>query len=345
MSVVRQKKRVTPLAGTILLAIAVVVGVSVWVLTDPKSTTADAVRTGGLAGASVVALYALWLNDRRRKVEEARQEIERGRHELESFRAERDLERVADERFAKSIELLGHEAEQVRVGAMHALAGLARGRPEYTQTVLDIVCSYLRRPFDLEDGAPSERVVRLNAQQVLTGLLPDRDATESYDLDLTGAALSRFDLSGKRIGELTLREATLGRSTILESAHITGSCWLTRATLQGPLEMAGARVDGRAWFSGTTLKQAADLERVTFGGDVAFSATFQATMSLRDARFEAALDLRNATFRHHADLRVAGEPSEVRFGDTRVGTGKDVQLPEGWTLEEERDGGFVIERG
>ena len=96
---------------------------------------------------AVVALYALWLNDRRRRVEERRQEVERQRHELELQRSDADRTRVADERFAKAVELLGNDADQVRVGALHALAGLARNREEYRQTVRDVLCSYLRRPF------------------------------------------------------------------------------------------------------------------------------------------------------------------------------------------------------
>ncbi|MGH3672031.1 MAG: hypothetical protein ACRDSH_15590, partial [Pseudonocardiaceae bacterium] len=123
-------------------------GVTAALLTlDPATSKSDAVRTGGLASAAIVALYALWLNDRRRKVEESR-------HELERRSNEQDRERVADERFARAVELLGHEADQVRVGALHALAGLARSRPSYTQTVLDVVCSYLRRPFDHPGSRP-----------------------------------------------------------------------------------------------------------------------------------------------------------------------------------------------
>src|SRR5687767_1510331 len=79
------------LVGTLLLVI------------DPGAPKNEAVKTGGLAGGAVVALYALWLNDRRRKVEEARQE-------LESQRIEHDRSRVADERFARAVELLGHDA-------------------------------------------------------------------------------------------------------------------------------------------------------------------------------------------------------------------------------------------
>src|SRR3954468_130679 len=122
------------LLASVLAAIAVTVAtVVVLLLVEPKLSKAEAVKTGGLAGGAVVALYALWLNDRRRRTEEAR-------HQLES-------DKVADERFARSVEMLGHEAEQVRVGAMHSLARLTEAEPRYKHTVLDVLCAYLRRPF------------------------------------------------------------------------------------------------------------------------------------------------------------------------------------------------------
>ena len=178
----------SPLAWTFLASVVLLAGVGGWLLTDPATSRSDALKTGGLAGGAIVALYALWLNDRRRRVEERRQDIERQRHELESQRAELDRERVADERFAKAVELLGNAADQVRVGAMHALAGLARSRPSYTQTVLDVLCSYLRRPFDVEEDTKPEPepdpererelTVRLTAQRLITDLLPARDADD-----------------------------------------------------------------------------------------------------------------------------------------------------------------------
>src|SRR3954471_9510571 len=106
----------------------------VLLLVEPELSKAEAIKTGGVAGGAVVALDALWLNDRRRRTDEAR-------HELESDKA-------ADERFARSVELLGNEADQVRVGALHALVWLADSTPRYKQTVLDVLCAYLRRPFD-----------------------------------------------------------------------------------------------------------------------------------------------------------------------------------------------------
>jgi hypothetical protein len=238
----------SPLAWTFVLATVLLIGVGGWLLTDPATSHSDALKTGGLAGGAVVALYALWLNDRRRRVEERRQDVERKRHELESKRAEQDRERVADERFAKSVELLGHDADQVRVGALHALNGLARSRPEYTQTVLDVLCSYLRRPFDHkryevgldrkerelkvdETDVENELQVRLTAQRLIVGLLPEADdlSATSYQLDLTGATLEYFDISKRRIGSLFLRYASLHSSTNLSGSVFTGDAYFTGA--------------------------------------------------------------------------------------------------------------------
>ena len=128
------------LQASVVGALSALLLVTGWLLTDPGVSKGDALKTGGLAGGAILALYGLWINDRRRKTEEDRKDTE-------VSRTQQDRERISDERFAKAIELLGHEADQVRVGALHALAGLAQSRPAYTQTVLDVLCSYLRRPF------------------------------------------------------------------------------------------------------------------------------------------------------------------------------------------------------
>jgi len=72
----------------------------------------------GLAGGAIT----LWLNDHRR------------RHNQQELAQERD--RIEEERFARAVELLGHDRAAVRVGAMHALAGLATAAPPRTQTVV-----------------------------------------------------------------------------------------------------------------------------------------------------------------------------------------------------------------
>ncbi|MCR6486932.1 hypothetical protein M8542_29295 [Amycolatopsis sp. OK19-0408] len=334
----------SPLAWTFAASLVLLVGVGGWLLADPGTSRSDALKTGGLAGGAIVALYALWLNDRRRRVEERRQDIERQRHELESLR-------VADERFAKAVELLGHAADQVRVGALHALAGLARSRPEYTQTVLDVLCSYLRRPFtrpepDAENPEPErELTVRLTAQRLITDLLPARDAEgPPYDLDLTGATLEYFDLSGKLVGGLLLRYASLHSSTNFSGCRFTGRVYLTAAgtadgRLVGYFRCRGAVFESHAWFSGTSFHEDADFTDTEFAG----RTTFKDAVFAKDAVFSGVvasgeLDLRRTSFGGQADLRFATLPASVSLYNTKVAAEKELRLPAGWTGEELRDG-------
>lgn len=345
----------SPLAWTFLASVVLLAGVGGWLLTDPATSRSDALKTGGLAGGAVVALYALWLNDRRRRVEEGRQDIERRQHELESQRAELDRERVADERFAKSVELLGHAADQVRVGAMHALAGLARSRPEYTQTVLDVLCSYLRRPFtrpgpDSEDPEPErELTVRLTAQRLITELLPPRDADgPAYDLDLTGAMLEYFDLSGKLIGGLLARHATLQSSTNLSGCRFKRRVYFTAAgtadgRLAGQFRCRGAVFESHAWFSGTAFAENADFTSTEFAGRTTFKdAKFAKDAVFTDVVASDSLDLRRTSFGGQTDLRFASLPEAVSLYNTRVLAEKSVELPDAWTVEELRDGDLRI---
>lgn len=305
----------SPLLWTLIASVVLLCGVGGWLLTDPATSRSEALKTGGLAGGAVVALYALWLNDRRRRVEEARQMIEQQRHDV-------DRERISDERFAKSVELLGHEADQVRVGALHALAGLARTRSEYRQTVLDVLCSYLRRPFthgryDGKDSTPEqerELQVRLTAQRLVRDLLPPSDVDgPGPDLDLTGAVLEYFDLSRRRIGGLLLRHASLYSSTNLSGCVFTGQAYFTAAgtgpgRLVGVFRCRNATFLDRAWFSGTAFS-----ERATFS----------------DTAFKGLTTFKGASF-----------GKEVLFDGATFSDSAEVQLPDGWKLEPQ-NGGYV----
>lgn len=242
--------------ATVLLAAGLFGLVTGWLLVEPNANRGEALKTGGLAAGAVVALYALWLNDRRRRTDEARHE--------------HDRERVSDERFARAVELLGDEADQVRVGALHALAGLARVERRYAQTVLEILCSYLRRPFDMAGGDRHERVVRLTAQRLIRDLLPTvgTEGAEAYHLDLTGAELAYFDISERVVGTLTMRSAVLHESNSLWGCQIRGSAWFTAARSPGILHAHDTAFHRKAWFSGFTATGPVRLARSTFAGPV-----------------------------------------------------------------------------
>lgn len=353
----------SPLALTFALSALLLIAVTAWLMTDPATSRSDALKTGGLAGGAVVALYALWLNDRRRDVEERRQDIERKRHELETLRTDRDRERISDERFAKAVELLGNSADQVRVGAMHALAGVARSRPDYVQTVLDVLCSYLHQPFvhpkrgpEDEEVAdlPAENVqqqrelqVRLTAQRLIVSLLPEAGeaAAPSYDLDLTGAVLEYFDLSGHKVGELLMRYADLCNSTNLSDCEITGRAYFTAAKtetgrLSGRFYCQRTIFHDRAWFSGVRFEANADFEGTTFTGEANFkNAVFGEDVSLRGTKFGSTLNMRETEFTGHTNLMFASAPKSVDLYNTFADAKQVLELPPNWkpeTVDDER---------
>jgi hypothetical protein len=336
---------VVTLASAIVVFAATVVLLLVF---DHRVTSADAVRTGGLAGGAIIALYALWLNDRRRRVEE-------GRHDLERESNEQDRERVADERFARAVELLGHETDQVRVGGLHALAALARNRPSYTQTVLDVLCSYLRRPFERpgppsetassevarDDAVDREHQVRLTAQRLIGQLLPAAEAVgEAFpDLDLTAAVLDYLDLSGRGMNHLVFRDARLHGTTRFVGARIDGDATFTRASGLGRLDFADAEFGGRCGFHYLTAADRVSFENVRFNQGVAFlHGEFNGPATFLNCTFDKSLDLRQTAFRSDLDLRAA-MPSPVRPGAAgmTVSTDHEVRLPEGWTVQTETD--------
>jgi hypothetical protein len=323
------------LQASVMGAISALLLITGWLLTDPGVSKADALKTGGLAGGAILALYGLWLNDRRRHTEEARQNTE-------SSRMRQDGDRISDERFAKSIELLGHDADQVRVGALHALSGLAQSRSSYTQTVLDVLCSYLRRPFThpsyvdrpddpdqakprekgKQDPGPAysaeelavldrERQVRVTAHRLIAGLLPGSDTDEPvlYDLDLTGASLEYLDLTGRRIGKLTAR----------------------RARLHGISRLSGMRADQPAVFSDAVFCGVTDL----------YAARFDGGLSLMGAEFGGRWRVPHATVRTFVDLRTAA-PKE-QYGVLTVADETEVKLGDdtGWALQSEQTAGIT----
>ncbi|GAB2996881.1 pentapeptide repeat-containing protein [Saccharothrix stipae] len=337
----------------VLGAVGVFLLVTGWLFaTDPNAPKHEAIKTGGLAGGSVVALYALWLNDRRRRTDEERHRIEHQRQQLENERAGHDRSRVADERFARSVELLGHDAEQVRVGAMHALAGLARSRAEYAQTVLDVLCAYLRRPFDVtregEEVVRDDREleVRLTAQRLIAELLPPADVAGAprYNLDLTRAYLEYFDISHRQVGDLVLRAARLRESNSMHHAVVHGGAWFTDGLSHSRLYLHDVVFHGKAWFSRFACTDTADFTATRFLGPNKFAGSaFTGAVSFEGGEFAEPADFEGAEFTGGANLRLA-EPVRARTQGMRLSLEHENALPDGWVVERRGDDGLGLVR-
>lgn len=360
------------LLGTLVGAAGILATVTGWVRLADESSLSDALRTGGLAAAAAAAFYALWLADRRRKIDEDRQDIERRRHDLETQRqsleqarqhmenqrVQHDRERSSDERFARSIELLGNPADQVRVGAMHALAGLARSRSEYTQTVLDVLCAYLRRPFDhahyarlrgatdVEESieADRERQVRLTAQRLIGELLPQsgNGRGPTYDLDLTGATLEYFDLSERVVGQLTARSVNLYEANAFGGMEIYGDAWFTSAHSWGKFIAQGTTFHKRAWFSNFEADQLVDFKQSKFDGVTKLAqAKFAGKVVLRGSKFAQPVDLNHSTFQGGLDMTSAATAKADTYGMS-VALDMKNELPQGWVVDRKEDGTGLV---
>ncbi|WP_331724100.1 pentapeptide repeat-containing protein [Streptomyces rubiginosohelvolus] len=215
---------------------------------------------GVVAGAG--ALVALVVAYRRQRVDEA------GAH--------REATRLHTERFSQAVDKLGSDSHAVRLGGVHALAGLADDAPDDSlrQTCIDVLCAYLRLPFSPDPG----------------------DLPDSFP-DGTSPSEERRDAhQDKKDRYRALREV---RHTILrligEHYRIpkgTHRSWqgcnldLTGVTIDGAMDFSGATFsNGDVTFAGATFSGGrVDFRGATFsGGSVDFSAaTFSGSYVLFD---------------------------------------------------------------
>ncbi|MFD4034749.1 pentapeptide repeat-containing protein [Streptomyces sp. NPDC058637] len=207
---------------------------------------------GVVAGAG--ALVALVVAYRRQRVDEA------GAH--------REATRLHAERFSQAVDKLGSDSPAVRLGGVHALAGLADDAPtqDLRQTCIDVLCAYLRLPFSPDPGD-------------LPDPLPDGSSPTEERRDTHQDKTDRYH---------ALREV---RHTILRliGDHYriprgTHRSWqgcnldLTRVTIDGDMNFCGATFSGGiVSFHGATFSDGkVPFTRATFsGGEVSFAdATF-----------------------------------------------------------------------
>ncbi|MGW1194215.1 pentapeptide repeat-containing protein [Streptomyces sp. NPDC002559] len=235
------------------------------------------VAFGVVAGAG--ALVALVVAYRRQRVDEA------GAH--------RESTRLHTERFSQAIDKLGSDSPAVRLGGVHALAGLADDAPtqDLRQTCIDVLCAYLLLPFAPdpgEDPAHQEehhRFLALRAvRHTILRLIGDHyrrpqgthRSWQGCDLDLTGAVIDgNMDFTGA--------EFSSGRVKLMGANFSDGMVIFDRATFSGGTvafmltEFSGSRVSFRnATFSDGVVV----FDRATFS---------DGTMDFYEAKFSGSL--------------------------------------------------------
>ena len=205
-------------------------------------------------------------------------------------------DRTLNERFATAADRLGSDKPPaVRLAGVYAMAGLADDWPENRQTCVDILCAYLRLPYDPDpgdDAAPEERAayranreVRHTIIRLIARAICDPDAAVSWqglNLDFTGVVFDGGDFTGAGSpADGQLRGAEFSGGTVnFSGAEFSGGT----VNFSGA-EFSGGTVSfGGAEFSGGTVS----FDGAKFsGGTVDFSgAKFSGgTVSFTGAEF------------------------------------------------------------
>lgn len=266
-----------------------------------------------VAGAG--ALVALVVAYRRQKIAEAD--------------SAHDRTRVFNERFTTIAAQLGDAQPAVRLAGVHAVAGLADDWRANTQTCIDVLCAYLRMPYEPDpgEGAPTAHRLEFRANQqvrhtivrVVTAHLRDgaKVSWQGLDLDFTGVAFDGGDFSGARFssGTVSFTDGQFwghvgffgadfsGARVSFDQAEFSGGAVVfTDARFsEGTVSFTGAQFSGgtvsfdQAEFSGAT---------VSFGGGpdpsrrLPFEAEFSdGTVSFKGAKFSGGeVDFKGAKF-------------------------------------------------
>ncbi|MFI6741223.1 pentapeptide repeat-containing protein [Nonomuraea sp. NPDC050451] len=326
-------------------AVVVAVGVTAWWLmsglpplkgAEAATAQIEIVRTALAAGAGAGAAITLILAFRRQR-----------HHEVVAASTEHDAsERRVTELYTKAVEQLGNDQAPVRLGGLYALERLARDTPVLSQTIVDVICAYLRMPYI----PPPERGERIRAAQRAArakdaahlGVAVGRDPHEELQVRLTAQRTlanllryvpapsrrwlrrcrtepnpwhwpaTRLDLTGATLVDFDLRDCHIGEARFSD-ATFTGTNWFDGAIFTAPVQFDGATFTGTAGFHRVTFTRTAWFHEAAFTGTTGFEeVTFADTAWFGKVTFAGFTAFSEATFTGTAGF------DRANFTDTAV---------------------------
>jgi Pentapeptide repeats (9 copies) len=183
---------------------------------DPLDVIKTTITVAGFVGAVLVGVYGY-----------RKQQLAEG----DARRA--DAEQLA-QRYTTAADQLGHEKAAVRLAGVYAMARLADDWIEQRQVCIDVLCAYLRMPYEPDPASEKhregEREVRLTIIRIIRDHLQDPDPSApttwcGRDLDFTNATFDggRFDGAKFTGGKVSFDNAKFtGGEVAFEGAKFTG---------------------------------------------------------------------------------------------------------------------------
>ncbi len=342
-----RKRVVTPwlwaligLVGALLVVFALVVGPWLFTRFPHEGITAEQelkakndVRTTlvqALAGLAVAGgLVVTYRTYRHNRIEQDRT-FQQNRIEQDRTYQLRQAEQV-NELYTRAVEQLGHEEAPVRLGALYSLVHLAQANPDRRQTVVDVLCAYLRMPYAPPESAESadvvagegpsghrdqpgraskrdpaqERQVRLTAERLVSEHVRRPDGVSGEDAQHVAPSPDEsywpnisLDLTGAFLIGLNLSMASVVDARFTGATFSTANASFVWATFTGDAWFDGATFTGNALFMEATFTGVdASFKEVTFGGDAWFNmATFTGDAWFNMATFTGDARFDRATF-------------------------------------------------
>jgi hypothetical protein len=286
--------------------------------TDQDRAGLDVVRTAGTLVVGTGGVIALLLAARRQRSTELTLEHQRltleHQREVAATAAQDAVEQRITELYTRAVDQLGHGQAPVRLGGLYALERLAQHNPTQRQTIVDVICAYLRMPYALPDDNPpgedapadahtrheQQLQVRLTAQRILTAhLRPDSgDAFwPDIDLNLADAQLHRLDLADCHIRNAEFSGARFSGDARFDAARFFGDAGFDEAQFSGHAWFSAAKFFGHAWFSEAVFSWDAQFEEARFFGDTKFEeAQCSGSAGFDEARFRGPTTFSMAQF-------------------------------------------------
>lgn len=136
-------------AGLVML-VGVYLGVGHYLPHNNKGLTVAQQLTAAFAAASALgAIVALVVNVRRQHLQERRQTL--------------DTDAAFTDRFREAARQLGASAPAERIAGVYAMASLTDDYPDRAEQCVDVLCGYLRLPYDPEtdhlDSRTTDRII------------------------------------------------------------------------------------------------------------------------------------------------------------------------------------------
>ncbi|WP_406390177.1 pentapeptide repeat-containing protein [Streptomyces sp. NBC_00882] len=184
-----------------------------------------------------------------------------------------DANQFAD-RYTTAAGQLGHDKAAVRLAGVYALARLADDWEEQRQVCIDVLCAYLRMPYQTNPNANGYKEGEREVRHTIIRLIRDHlrlapthpHSWQGCDFDFTAVSFDGGDLSGAVFSggtvSFTRAEFTGGTVSFNRATVSGGTVDFRRAAFSGGLVSFD-----RAMFSGGTV----NFNRATFsGGRISF---------------------------------------------------------------------------